>query len=89
MKIQGVLDSLFRDPLPILIAILTGCYILTTKSCPCTSFNMEVVSTSKLFVCKIPLLARALGLAAAKPSARATIGYLAYNKNFQTSWCQT
>ena len=31
-------------------------------------------------VCKIPLLARALGLkAAARPSARATIGYLVYN----------
>ena len=31
------------------------------------------------FVCKIPLLARALGLkAAARPSARATIGYLVY-----------
>ena len=29
-------------------------------------------------VCKIPLLARALGLAAARPSARATIGYLVY-----------
>ena len=34
----------------------------------------------KLFVCKIPLLARALGLkAATRPSARATIGYLVYN----------
>ena len=30
-----------------------------------------------LFVCKIPLLARALGLKA-RPSARATIGYLVY-----------
>ena len=32
-------------------------------------------------VCKIPLLARALGLKAdARPSARVTIGYLVYNK---------
>ena len=31
-------------------------------------------------VCKIPLLARALGLKAAMPSARATIGYLVYNE---------
>ena len=30
-------------------------------------------------VCKIPLLARALGLKAARPSTRATIGYLVYN----------
>ena len=29
-------------------------------------------------VCKIPLLARALGLKAARPSTRATIGYLVY-----------
>ena len=34
---------------------------------------------AKRVVCKIPLLARALGLAA-RPSARATIGYLVYNK---------
>ena len=34
-----------------------------------------------IFVCKKPLLARALGLKAkaAKPSARETIGYLVYN----------
>ena len=33
-----------------------------------------------IFVCMIPLLARALGLkAATRPSARATIGYLVYN----------
>ena len=31
-----------------------------------------------ILVCKIPLLARALGLKA-RPSARATIGYLVYN----------
>ena len=31
IKIQCVLDSPFGDPLPILIAILTGCYILTIK----------------------------------------------------------
>ena len=34
-----------------------------------------------MIVCKIPLLARALGLKAARPSARATIGYLVYNRN--------
>ena len=34
-----------------------------------------------LLVCKIPLLARALGLKAApRPSACATIGYLVYNR---------
>ena len=32
-----------------------------------------------IVVCKIPLLARALGLKAARPSARATIWYLVYN----------
>ena len=38
------------------------------------------------FVCKIPLLARALGLIkAARPSARATIGYLVYNLSLRAS----
>ena len=32
----------------------------------------------QLVVCKIPLFARALGLKAARPSARATIGYIVY-----------
>ena len=34
-----------------------------------------------IIVCKIPLLARALGLSAARPSARATIGYIVYYYN--------
>ena len=37
------------------------------------------LSTWILFVCKILLLARALGLKAARPSALATIGHLVYN----------
>ena len=39
------------------------------------------------FVCKVPLLARAFGLKAARPSARETIGYIVYNDNviFQLS----
>ena len=42
-------------------------------------FNCILDAGSKSLVCKIPLLARALGLKAARPSARATIGYLVYN----------
>ena len=39
---------------------------------------MYLVYKAAEFVCKIPLLARALGLKA-RPSARATIGYFVYN----------
>ena len=46
IKIQGVLDSPFRDPLPILIAILTGCYILTINIILSHTF-MEFVGTAK------------------------------------------
>ena len=38
------------------------------------------------FECKIPLLARALGLNAARPSARATIGYLVYKVILPTTY---
>ena len=40
-----------------------------------------VTALVRCFVCKIPLLARALGLKA-RPSARATLGYLIYNALF-------
>ena len=40
----------------------------------------KLIVTTVLIICKIPLLARALGLkAVTRPSARATIGYLVYN----------
>ena len=47
---------------------------LLTKSLD--SVNMLSIQECLQLVCKIPLLARAL--AAARPSARATIGYLVY-----------
>ena len=57
-----------------LVAKFTILPCLNQKSPPIRlKFNFQ----SKL-VCKIPLLARAPGLAAARPSARATIGYLVY-----------
>ena len=40
IKIQGFLASPFRDPLPIFIAILTGCYILTIKYSHILSWNL-------------------------------------------------
>ena len=44
-----------------------------------------VYSSRSCFVCKIPLLARALGLKA-RPSARATIGYRVYKKLLKYSF---
>ena len=46
-------------------------------------------SSAIALVCKIPLLARAIGLKAARPSARATIGYLVYNDRTSTSILHT
>ena len=56
-------------------------FLLTCKKRTKTNkgpFISYVIKTAFLIVCKIPLLARALGLKA-RPSARATIGYLVYN----------
>ena len=52
--------------------------------------NLRDERESCILVCKIPLLARALGLKAkARPSARATMGYLVYNLQLCLSMCHS